>query len=396
MLNINQVIKTVNSIVTKSSDKYISGLTTINQIKPSYNHNLKGTPKVCKMNLEICKTFYKEIAHEKNTTKVCPFGFTVAKKVFDISTKYNKITIFSLLNYTKNEKSYSELNGLPKELKKQRDEVIDELSKLTLNYQLNKENHEYLEDLIETLLVGRIGVSIQGLSHQFFTPLQGALSDLQNIKNGNDNQESIERLEKNFDSLNKLATEVQLLLASSEEFNHNMLRRVTVHTMISEIITSLEATAQQKYVNVGQGFNHYTKTVHAIPGQLQIVLSNIIHNAIKYSFNGFPNASLNVSISYADINGDLLKVSVENEGCQITHEEVRDRLLFDLGYRGVHSKDRQRKGTGTGLYIANEITKTHRGKIEVESRQIGGNINSGTDRYLNTFTIYWPYYIDEE
>jgi signal transduction histidine kinase len=396
MLDINQVIKTVNSIITKSSDNHISGLTTTTQIKPAYNHNFKGTPKVCKMNLEICKAFYKEISKEKSTEKICPFGFTVAKKTFDISTKYNKISIFSLINFKKNERSYSELNGLPKELKKQRDDVVDELSKLSLNHQLNKEHYEYLEDLIETLLVGRIGVSIQGLSHQFFTPLQGALSDLQNIKNGDDGEESIERLEKNFDSLNKLATEVQLLLASSEEFNHNMLRRVTVHTMISEIIISLTSTAQQKNINVGQGFNHYTKTVHAIPGQLQIVLSNIIHNAIKYSFNGFPNAPLNVTISYADINGELLKISIENEGCQITREEIRDRLLFDLGYRGIHSKDRQRKGTGTGLYIADGITKTHGGKIDVESRKIGGNSDAKTDRYLNTFSIYWPYYIDEE
>lgn len=396
MLDINQVIKTTNAIITKSSDQYISGLTTTNQIKPSYNHNSKGTPKVCKMNLEICKDFYKRIAQEKNIERVCPFGFTVAKKTFDISTKYNKISIFSLINYKENQNAFSELKGLPKELKKLKDDVIVELSKLSLNYELNKEHHEYLEDLIETLLVGRIGVSIQGLSHQFFTPLQGALSDLQNIEHGNDSQESIERLRKNFDSLNKLATEVQLLLASSEEFNHNMLRRVTVHSMISEIIISLTATAQQKHVQVSQGFNHYTKTVHAIPGQLQIVLSNVIHNAIKYSFNGFPNASLNVSISYADINGELLKVSIENEGCQITHEEIRDRLLFDLGYRGIRSKDRQRKGTGTGLYIADEITKTHGGRIEVDSRKIGGNSSTGTDRYLNTFSIFWPYYIDEE
>ena len=118
MLDINQVIKTVNSIISKSSDKHISGLTTTNQIKPSYNHNFKGTPKVCKMNLEICKSFYKEIAQEKNTERVCPFGFTVAKKTFDISTKYNKISIFSIINYKKNEKAYCEYFAAQKILAK--------------------------------------------------------------------------------------------------------------------------------------------------------------------------------------------------------------------------------------------------------------------------------------
>lgn len=396
MLDITQVIKTVNVIITKSSDKFISGLTTTSQIKPAYNHNLKGTPKVCKLNLQCCSDFYKSHAHEKNAERICPIGFTVSKKSFDISTKYNKISIFSIVKYEKNETKYSELNDLPRHLKQQKQEVLNELAILNIDENLSKEQHEYLEDLIETLLVGRIGVSIQGLSHQFFTPLQGALSDLQNIRNGDDREQSIARLERNFDSLNKLATEVQLLLASSEEFNHNMLRRVTVHLMIAEIINSLEATASEKHIKLNQGFNHYTKTVHAIPGQLHIVLSNIIHNAIKYSFNGFPNALLEVSIEYKEQNGEFLVINIENEGCKITREEIRDRLLFDLGYRGVFSRDRQRKGTGTGLYISDEITKVHGGKIEVDSRQIGGNVNIGTDRHLNTFSIYWPYYIDEE
>lgn len=396
MLDISQVIKTVNTIITKSSEFYISGLTTTNQLKPSYNHNFKGAPRVCKLNLNICKDFYKEIENDKNVEKFCPFGFMIAKKTFDISTNYNKISIYSLIDYTKNDKANNLLNSLPKDLKKQKSDVINELASLSLNFKNSKVNHEYLEDLIETLLVGRIGVSIQGLSHQFFTPLQGALSDLHNIKRGDDSKESVERLEKNIESLNKLATEVQLLLASSEEFNHNMLRRVSVHSMISEIIKSLTSTSQQKHVQVIQGYNNFTKTVHAIPGQLQIVLSNIIHNAIKYSFSGFPNSLLNVSISYLDFNGEFLVINIENEGCQITKDEIRDRLLFDLGYRGIYSKDRQRKGTGTGLYIANEIIKAHKGKIEVESNKIGGNTDAGTDRYLNSFSIFWPYYIDEE
>lgn len=394
MLDITQVIKTVNAIITKSSDKYISGLTTTSQIKPTYN-NSKGTPKVCKLNLKCCSDFYKSLAQEKNSERICPFGFKVSKKSFDISTKYNKISIFSIVKYDKIETKYSELNDLPKHLKKQKQVVLNELAILKIDESLCKDHHEYLENLIETLLVGRIGVSIQGLSHQFFTPLQGALSDLQNIKNGDDSEQSIGRLERNLDSLNKLATEVQLLLASSEEFNHNMLRRVSVHSMVAEIINSLEATASQKHIKLNQGFNHYTKSVHAIPGQLQIVLSNIIHNAIKYSFNGFPNALLEVRIEYKEQNGEFLVIIIENEGCKITREEIRDRLLFDLGYRGIHSRDRQRKGTGTGLYISDEITKVHGGKIEVDSRPVGGNANLGTDRYLNSFSIYWPYYIDE-
>lgn len=145
-----------------------------------------------------------------------------------------------------------------------------------------------------------------------------------------------------------------------------------------------------------QGFNKHTTTVHAIPGQLHIVMCNIINNAIKYSFNGFPTKPLSVEVEYSDHRNEFLIIEIKNEGCKITDEEIRDRLLFDLGYRGDFSNDRQRKGTGTGLYIADEITRIHRGKIEVSSTLIGGNFSEGTDRYLNVFSIFWPYYINED
>lgn len=394
MLNINQVIKAVNAVITKSSDKHVSGLATSRQIKPQYNHSVNGTPKLCRLNLEECKEFYKTNEQNESYECECPFGFTVAKNTFKTPASDNRISIYSLLKYKDNGRAHSAVSRLPREIKKKRDDVMDDLSRLAFDHQSNAENHQFLVELIETLLVGRVGISIQGLSHQLFTPLQGALSDLQNLKNGTDRDESIARLDKNLNSLNRLAMEVQLLMATSEEFNHNMLRRVTVHTMIAEIIASLEAIAQQKYVELRQGFNQHGKTVQAIPGQLHMVLSNVIENAVKYSFNGFQNSLLPVTITYTGRGNEGLRIDVANEGCQITHEEIHDRLLFDLGYRGKFSNDKQRRGTGIGLYIADIITRRHGGTISVTSRIKGGSIATGTDRYLNTFSIVWPYYID--
>jgi signal transduction histidine kinase len=374
----------------------MSAITIMDQYKPAYNHNHFNTLKVCKLNLNICKEFYKGIYSSKSAEKICPFGFTVCKKTFDISTKQNKISIYSIVEYSADSSNYDQFNELPREKKKSKDEALAELSKYNIDNNDGRKQYQYLCDLLETLLVGRIGISIQGLSHQFFTPLQGAMSDIENIKSNSDIENSIARLTKNFNSLNKLATEVQLLLSSSEQFNYKMLRRVAVHKMVADIFESLESTAHQKHLVLQQGFNRHTTTVHAIPGQLYIVMCNIINNAIKYSFNGFPMNPLAVDIEYSDYNNEFLIIEIRNEGCKITHEEIRDKLLFDLGYRGEYSRDRQRKGTGTGLYIASEITGIHKGTIDVSSTLIGGNLAEGTDRYLNSFLIYWPYYISEE
>jgi signal transduction histidine kinase len=258
------------------------------------------------------------------------------------------------------------------------------LKKIELNEASQRENREFVEQLVETLLVGRIGLAIQSISHQFFTPLQGAMSDVKNIENKIDIDTSAIRLSKNFDSLNKLATEVQLLLSTSDEFNKRMLRKVTVHPMVNEIFNSLKSTADEKNLVLHQGFNHYIKAVEAIPGQLNIVLTNVIHNAIKYSFNGIADNPLQVDVTYGS-EGNFLIIHVKNQGCQITSEEISDRLIFNLGYRGKYSQDRQRRGSGTGLFISDEIVKSHGGQIRVTSRFI-----AGTDRYENIFSIYWP------
>lgn len=392
MIDEKNIVKTISAVISKNSDKHISALVLGRTGKPQYNNGI-NTPKVCSMGLNVCKEFYQSIEGKATIERECPFGFKVSKKTVDTNTKYKSLTIYVLLAFSISQNTRNLLTDLPRQLKDKRDETIKQLEKLTLQEQIQIEYRDFLDSLLDTLLVGRIGLAIQSLSHQFFTPLQGALADLNNIEEGLETVESIIRLRKNFDSLTKLATEVQLLLSSTEEFNPNMLRRVTVHTMISDIFESLVSAASEKHITLNQKYNNYSKTVSAIPGQFHIVLSNIIQNAIKYSFKGYPAANLLVQVAYEQ-QDDYLSIAIENEGCKITDEEIRDGLLFELGYRGKHSRDRQRKGTGSGLFICREITKTHGGRIMVSSEFVGRSVELHTDRYRNTFTVLWPIFHD--
>ena len=100
MLDITNILKTVNTVISRQSGSFYSGITIMNQYKPTYNHNNDSTIKNCKLNLEICKRFYQEIDQLKSAEKVCPFGMTVCKKTFDISTKQSKVCIFSIVEYS--------------------------------------------------------------------------------------------------------------------------------------------------------------------------------------------------------------------------------------------------------------------------------------------------------
>lgn len=394
MINTKEVIKTVNSIISKNKKKYFNSVISHNQLKPNYNNGLNQI-LVCSLKLNTCVEFYGKMSDKKLCERKCPFGFLVCKKSFDTSSNYENISIFSIISYSYNKNANTHLVNLPRNLKKKREDIVFELENLIINEDKHRKNKEYIEGLLETLLIGRIGLTIQSISHQFFTPLQGAMSDVKNLETNIDVDESLIRLSKNFSSLNKLATEIQLILSTSQEFNTNMLRRVTVHSMVDEIFNSLEGSANEKRIKLVQHFNSYSKTVHAIPTQMYIVLTNIIQNAIKYSYKGIKHIELEVSVSYKSTEDNFLVIKIENQGCQITKEEIQEKLLFNLSYRGVYSIDGQRTGSGSGLYVSSEIMKAHGGNIKVSSKFCGGDINQETDRYHNIFEVYWPIIIDD-
>ena len=388
MLNIQEVIKTVNTVINKYSKNYYSSVMVKGGHKPHYNNGL-NTPKVCSLNLDICKKFYEDSSQKDLWERKCPFGFTVARKAFDTSSSHGKISSFSIVSYDRIDNPENLLANLPRNLKNQKAVVLSELDKMIISEDEQRENKRYIDGLLETLLIGRIGLSIQSISHQFFTPLQGAMSDVKNIEIGQDQEESLVRLTKNFNSLNKLATEIQLILSTSEDFNKKMLRRVTVHNMVNAIIDSLTAVCAEKSITINQGFNNGSKSVDAIPSQLNIVLSNLISNAVKYSFKPVRGQNLEVVINYRQ-DDDFLILDIVNEGCRITEAEIRNRLIFNLSYRGDYSGDRERPGSGSGLYISDKIVNVHGGKIDVSSSYVGGSVEDGTDRYRNTFTLKWP------
>lgn len=172
-----------------------------------------------------------------------------------------------------------------------------------------------------------------------------------------------------------------------------MLQKVVVHNEIQNVFKMLRSSADEKKIELNQKFNYFTRIVEAIPYQFTIVISNIVHNALKYSYKGVFERQLQVRVEYRELDNFLI-IKVQNDGCRIFPDEINEHLLFELGYRGRGSNDRRRKGTGTGLYIANEIVTNHKGKINVTSERSGGNEHERTDRYRNTFSIYWPYYYD--
>jgi signal transduction histidine kinase len=106
--------------------------------------------------------------------------------------------------------------------------------------------------------------------------------------------------------------------------------------------------------------------------RLRIVVTNLIHNAIKYSPRGGEIAV------YCEARDGQAVVSVTDHGIGIAEADL-PRLFTRFG-RIVNDETSELPGTGLGLYLARDLAHRHRGEIRVDSEPGRGS----------TFTLTLP------
>jgi len=99
------------------------------------------------------------------------------------------------------------------------------------------------------------------------------------------------------------------------------------------------------------------------PARLAQIISNLLHNASKYSENG----TVIELRAHRDGNGAVIRVLDQGMG-------MDPRLLphvFDLFTQGARGLDRRQGGLGIGLTLARRLTQLHGGTIEARSEGVG-------------------------
>ena len=101
-----------------------------------------------------------------------------------------------------------------------------------------------------------------------------------------------------------------------------------------------------------------------IPSLFDMFLMNILTNAVKYNKSSTPA----VDIRFVP-RGNELQLRFEDNGIGIEKPELRN--IFKKFYQVGSTDDMTAKGSGLGLYLAQQIAKIHRGKLAAESKGRG-------------------------
>lgn len=214
---------------------------------------------------------------------------------------------------------------------------------------------------------------IADVSHELKTPIFAAQGFVHTLLDGAVNDKAVRDkfLKKAAKSLDGLDVLVQdLLTLSHMETGQIKMRFETIdlYSLTQEVFEQFEGKGDHKDVTLRIGGPVRKVLVYADWQRITQVMTNLISNAVKHSFNGsevvveFDIGKRNVTVSVRD----------SGEGIPVEHQS----RIFERFYRVDKSRSREKGGTGLGLAIVKHILDNHNSKAEVESVPGKGSVFS--------------------
>jgi K+-sensing histidine kinase KdpD len=205
------------------------------------------------------------------------------------------------------------------------------------------------------------------VTHELKTPIAANKLYLQTIQKRNPSEEM------RSDLLNKALKENQRLehlidnILNAARVENRALQPIKESVDLVPFINALVVQFRKRYpsatIEVTQAPQ---KTVHFDVFMIETVLSNLVDNAVKYSHD---NAQIQINASLTDTQ---VLLTVSDIGIGIKQED--QAAIFSKFYRIGNEETRTQKGSGLGLFIAQEFLKLHGGSIQYQQNTPKGSI----------------------
>ena len=168
---------------------------------------------------------------------------------------------------------------------------------------------------------------------------------------------------------------LQYLASGVPELSQDKLALKEVVEQITQDVGLLEV--EKKQLNIAINIPDNFPTMVADRQKLDLILVNLIHNAIK-----FTPESGNITIS-AVCDNQRASLSVHNTGTTIPTEQKNQ--IFDRFYQVENTLTREHGGAGLGLAIARGMVEVCGGEIWVDSSKENGTVFSFNLPLDNTY-----------
>ena len=214
---------------------------------------------------------------------------------------------------------------------------------------------------------------IADVSHELKTPIFAAQGFVHTLLDGaiDDKNVRIKFLKKAARSLDGLDILVQDLLTLSHIETGQIkmhFEKIDLYQITEEVFEQFENKMDDKELRLKIESSQKRVNVYADYQRISQVMTNLVSNAIKHSFEGGE-----IVVSF-DVGKKWVEVSVQDFGEGIPPEHIH--RIFERFYRVDKSRSREKGGTGLGLAIVKHILEGHNTKAEVESVPGRGSVFS--------------------
>lgn len=224
----------------------------------------------------------------------------------------------------------------------------------------SSETDQLRQQLLQAQKLSSVGALASSVAHEFNNILTTIMNYARLALRTQENENSrLQALEKILKGSQRAATIINSMLGFAR--NSSTQRTATdIVSLVEEILILAEKDLSKHRIQVEKKF-HGRPMAHAVPGQIEQVLLNLIINARQ----AMPRGGRLLLDVRENPRTQMVEVKISDTGIGIPPERLR--LIFEPFFTTKNPDEDGHGGTGLGLSVCRQIIEQHNGRIRVES-----------------------------